>query len=328
MDSSTTVKRGTSKKNIASLVISAMMLALCLVMKFVTELIPFFNLPYGGSISLILIPLVLTALYCGPIWGGFVGVAYGLINFLIDGVVSWTPNSLAVALTFFLDYFIAFGVAFVAGFFRKAFFEKKIWVAPACITLVGVLRLISHFFSGVIVWTTAFNNNNEGPLVPDFSIGAVSYSLTYNLSYILPSIILSVIVIFLILNALYATFKMPVVVALIPESVKNEEKQPSKLPAFNVLAPYYLILVLAISILSCIPQLKVCGLGYFTLVASLGFIAYEIYSLVKVLKSEHTMKDLLPIIISISLAVVVLALSILGICSMYTYGSSFYAKAE
>ena len=65
----------------------AIMVALSMVLSVLSDLIPFLKLPNGGSFSLSMLPIFIFALRRGSIGGFVVGLAYSIINFLIDGMV-------------------------------------------------------------------------------------------------------------------------------------------------------------------------------------------------------------------------------------------------
>ncbi len=317
--SSTSSSRSFSKKSLADIVISAMMLALALAIKGISQLIPFSNLPYGGSITIILVPLCLVGLLCGPVWGIIVPVLFSVFNFLWDGVSSWTANTSAVILTLFLDYIVAFGFCGISSLFRKPFFEKKAYAPLLAVLLSGVLRLVSHFFSGVIVWNNIWDY--EGPIVMDWSKAGITYSLVYNTSYMIPTIILSLLVMAYLLKPMYTLFSMPLMQSLKPKSLETTDVKEDKLPSYRLLSFIFAFLFLAGSVLSLIPQLKMNYLGYFVAPLSLASTVYEIVRLIRNRKEKIEIYDILMIIVFM----MILALSILGILSRYTYGASFYS---
>lgn len=317
--SSTSSSRSFSKKSLADIVISAMMLALALAIKGISQLIPFSNLPYGGSITIILVPLCLVGLLCGPVWGIVVPVLFSVFNFLWDGVSSWTANTSAVILTLFLDYIVAFGFCGISSLFRKPFFEKKAYAPLLAVLLSGILRLISHFFSGVIVWNNIWDY--EGPIVMDWSKAGITYSLVYNTSYMIPTIILSLLVMAYLLKPMYSLFSMPLMQSLKPKSVISSDENDDKLPSYRLLSFIFAFLFLAGSILALIPQLKMNYLGYFVAPLSLASFVYEIVHMIRHRKEKIELYDILMIIVFF----ILLALAIVGILSRYTYGASFYA---
>jgi thiamine transporter len=146
--------RHKASKSLTSLTIAAMMLALAFVFALIVKRIPGMTFQNGGSISIAMVPLVLVAFYCGPIWGVFIGMAFGALDMLLDGGFVWNWESI------FLDYIFAFGMAGFAACFRKPFFEKRLWALIAGIVLFGALRFFCHFLSGCLVWTQAATDAN------------------------------------------------------------------------------------------------------------------------------------------------------------------------
>src|SRR3712207_157304 len=111
--------------------------ALAVALAFVLGLIKVFQMPFGGSISLEMVPLILLALRQGPLVGIVAGTAYGVLDLAIEPFVVHPVQVV-------FDYPLAFGVLGLAGFFpptvRGAIFG----------TVVAVLaRFLCHFVSGV-----------------------------------------------------------------------------------------------------------------------------------------------------------------------------------
>ena len=73
-----------SKRNLYSLVLCAILIAL----SFVLGMVKIIPMPYGGSITLFsMLAATLTGYFCGPKWGLTSGVALGLLNLIIDPVI-------------------------------------------------------------------------------------------------------------------------------------------------------------------------------------------------------------------------------------------------
>lgn len=322
MDTSSEVRvesRSKSKQAISKIVLSAMMLALAVVLEYVAKLIPFFSWPAGGSVSITMVPLIMVSLYCGPVYGTVIAIAYSVINFFIDGVTGWTPNVLAVCLSLLLDYVIGFGCCGLAAFFRRPFFEKKAWAPVAAVVLCCLVRLVSSVLSGVIVFTQGFDYDSASGLMTDFTLGGFIYSLTYNAGYMIPSMVLDVAIFIVLLKPIYTTFNTTVILPLLPEAVREDKK---KAITAHKLMPMYLVIQYVFGILSMIPQLKMYYLGYFGAVLGVGLLAYEIYDMTK----QKDEKDSLSHFIYLALIVIGLSLSIVGICSFVTYGQGFYTE--
>lgn len=304
--------RANGKKEISKIIISGSMLALAVMMEAISKAIPFFSWPMGGSVSLTMIPLILVGLYCGPVYGTLISMTFGALNFLMDGVISWTPNSLAVVLSLILDYLVGFGVCGTSSLFRKQFFDKKVYAIVLAVVLSGVLRFVSSFFSGMIVFTQGFDYESTSGLAVDFTLGGFTYSFVYNIGYMLPSIILDIICGLILLRALYTTFNTTLVKPLIPSDVKTGG---FVLPSFDKLLPFVLIIDAIIGIVASIPALKISYFGYFGLILTISILAYEIVKMVKEKKIDY---------LYLSLTLCALAVNLLGILSPYTYGQNAY----
>ena len=154
--------------------------ALAVALAFVLGLITVFRMPFGGSISLEMVPLILLALRQGP-WVGIVaGAAYGLLDLAIE------PVALHPVQVIF-DYPLAFGVLGLAGLFQPT-------VRGAILgTTVAVLaRFLCHFVSGVVFFAS---------YAPE-GWNVYLYSAAYNAAYLVPSLIVALIAVTVLLRAL------------------------------------------------------------------------------------------------------------------------------
>ena len=91
------------------LVYSAVAIALAVV----CSMIKLFEMPMGGSVTLLsMLFIVLIAYWYGPYVGIMTAVAYGLVQFVTEPIFYTIPQML-------LDYPLAFGALGLAGFFNK-----------------------------------------------------------------------------------------------------------------------------------------------------------------------------------------------------------------
>ena len=154
--------------------------AIAVALAFVLGLIKVFQMPFGGSISLEMVPLILLALRQGP-WVGIVaGAAYGLLDLAIE------PVALHPVQVIF-DYPLAFGVLGLAGFFQPT-------VRGAILgTIVAVLaRFVCHFLSGVVFFAS-YAPKGWNPYL---------YSAAYNAAYLVPSLIVALVAVVVLFRAL------------------------------------------------------------------------------------------------------------------------------
>jgi len=152
------------------LVFSAVAIAIAVV----CSMIKLFEMPMGGSVTLLsMLFIVLIAYWYGPYVGIITAVAYGLVQFVMEPIFYTLPQML-------LDYPLAFGALGLAGFFHKKKFGLQIGY------LVGVAgRFIFATLSGVIFFAS-YAPEGMNPWV---------YSILYQGSYLLPEAIVTLILI-------------------------------------------------------------------------------------------------------------------------------------
>ncbi len=152
-----------------------------------------YRLPWGGSLSLKILPLVYLAVVHGPRAGVAGGLAAGLVTLIVDPVIL---HPIQVA----LDYLLPYALLGIIGCFPA-------WPRLG-ILVAGVLRLASHVVSGA-VYFAAFTppelNRQVYELVRDYSGIALSpllqqwtapwlYALLYNASVVVPETILMILI--------------------------------------------------------------------------------------------------------------------------------------
>lgn len=165
--------RNTQKKaalTTKQLVYSAVAIALAVV----CSMIKLFELPMGGSVTLLsMLFIVLIAYWYGPYVGIMTAVAYGLVQFVTEPIFYTIPQML-------LDYPCAFGALGLAGFFYKKKWGLQIGY------VVGVIgRFLFATLSG-IVFFASYAPEGMSPIV---------YSISYQASYLLPEMIVTLIII-------------------------------------------------------------------------------------------------------------------------------------
>ena len=129
----------------------------------VTSLMKLFPMPMGGSVTLFsMLFIVLIAYWYGPYVGIMTGIAYGLLQFVLEPIFYTVPQML-------VDYPLAFGALGLAGFFNRAKHGLQIGY------VAGVLgRYVFAFLSGLLFFAD---------YAPQ-GMNAVVYSLLYNGSYL------------------------------------------------------------------------------------------------------------------------------------------------
>ncbi len=140
---------------------------ICVAMSFALSYIKLWDMPQGGSITLVsLLPMMLFAYLFGAKRGVFVGFAYGLLQAVQD---PWLIHPAQ----FLLDYPVAFASAGLAGLFRPVKAWNKLPQAQFTVgaVIAGVMRFICHVLSGVF----AFSVSAEGQNVWAFSLAYNAY---------------------------------------------------------------------------------------------------------------------------------------------------------
>ncbi|MBP5236470.1 MAG: energy-coupled thiamine transporter ThiT [Clostridia bacterium] len=200
-------------KTTLKLVTSAMLITLGTVISFICELIPFLNLPFGGTITVCsLLPIVIISWMYGLKWGFGSAFVYSVLQTVIGlKTVSalFIPDSdsymgLEVAIVIILiDYIAAFTSVGISGVFRKL---KSKTLALVLGSILGtVLCYLFHVLSGAVfygAWAEWFFTDT---IVKDWRISkaimenfsgtslAVVYSFIYNGCYMIPEIIITAV---------------------------------------------------------------------------------------------------------------------------------------
>ncbi|MBQ8576745.1 MAG: energy-coupled thiamine transporter ThiT [Clostridia bacterium] len=176
----------TDKKrtNLRALIECAIMVALSTVL----SLIKVYELPLGGSVTLLsMLPVCVLSIRLGLKWGIAGGFVYAVLQMLLDiaKVVTWglTPVSLIGCILF--DYLIAFTCVGIAGFFR----DRGRTGMVAGVVLALFLRFCSHLVSGTLIFDIWVPEEWSNPFL---------YSIVYNGSFMLPEMILTVAAVLLL----------------------------------------------------------------------------------------------------------------------------------
>ena len=173
----------TKNKPVYKLTFSAVMVALASAL----SLIKIYELPLGGAVTLLsMLPIVVISISLGLKWGVGSSFVYSLIQLFfgitLDGLLGWGLTATYLVGVIFLDYLIPFTVLGFAGAFAKKGYVGTL----AGISLVFVLRFVSHLFSGAILfgipekWADKFSN-------------VWLYSAAYNGSYMLPELVITLV---------------------------------------------------------------------------------------------------------------------------------------
>ena len=139
--------------------------ALFVVLAQLLDMIPVWRMPWGGSVSLCMIPFFVFACRWGVGAGLLSGFVLGVLQFIFAGGLALGWQSILG------DYIVAYTVLGVAGIFRK-----KRWSIYAGAVLGCAVRFMVHYVVGATVWAE---------YMPEMFFGMTMttpwmYSLLYN----------------------------------------------------------------------------------------------------------------------------------------------------
>ena len=140
------------------------------------SLIPLYKLPWGGSIDLAMLPIIIFCVRWGFGPAMAAGCAHGLLQMLLEGGIAIGWQSIIG------DFLVAYAVLGVAGLFRGKF--------CAAATVACTLRFLVHYVVGATVWAEYmpeqfFGLNMTTPWI---------YSALYNGAYMLPDLVILLVV--------------------------------------------------------------------------------------------------------------------------------------
>ncbi len=173
------MKRNRFKQQLLSMVEGALMLALAFALDIACKLIPG-PFPYGGGISVSVLPIIYFAYRRGTAWGLSAGAVFAVLQIITGWYLPPAGTWWAVLLCVLLDYLLAFSAAGLAPLFARPFGQKRVLGYAVGSAAVGVLRFLCSFASGVILWDS---------YAPD-GMNVWLYSLVYNGGYMLPNTVL------------------------------------------------------------------------------------------------------------------------------------------
>ena len=153
----------------------AIMVAIAQVLSYVK----LWEMPWGGSIVLSMVPLILFSVRWGLGSGLLASFAFGVLQFMFDGgfAIGWQ--------SIIGDYLLAFTVLGLAGLMKG----KNLGVFWG--TLIGgFARFLVHYVVGATVWAEYMPEEFFGMTMTSPWI----YSLLYNLAYMLPNIVITLVI--------------------------------------------------------------------------------------------------------------------------------------
>ena len=163
------------KSNLRSLCEGAIMVAIAQILSY----IKLWEMPWGGSIVLAMVPIILFSVRWGLGSGLLAGFVFGVLQFMFDGgfAIGWQ--------SIIGDYLLAFTVLGLAGLMKG----KKLGVFWG--TLIGgVARFLVHYVVGATIWAAYMPDTFFGMTMTSPWI----YSLLYNIAYMGPNIIITLVI--------------------------------------------------------------------------------------------------------------------------------------
>ena len=164
----------------SKIIFTARQLAFCgasIGLAFVLSNIKFTKLPMGGSITLFsMLVACLPGFWFGPILGIISGIAYGLLNLIVDPYILFPAQVI-------VDYILAFAALGLSGFFAKS---KNGLLKGYGIAILG------RYFFAVLSGCLFF-----GEYAADYNMSPLPYSLIYNGIYIFAEAFVTYIVLIL-----------------------------------------------------------------------------------------------------------------------------------
>ena len=169
-----------NSKKLRSLCEGAVLLAVAQIL----SLLKLWEMPWGGSVTLCMVPVILYAVRWGFGPGVLAGFVFGILQFVFDGgfAIGWQ--------SIIGDYLLAFSALGFAGLLRGKRYGAIVGTLAG-----GGVRFLVHYVVGATVWAAYMPEEFFGMTMasPWF------YSALYNLAYMVPNIIITVAV-FAVLN--------------------------------------------------------------------------------------------------------------------------------
>ena len=146
--------------------------ALMVVLAQVLDFFPLWKMPWGGSISLNMVPMIFFACRWGLGAGLLSGFVFGVVQFMYAGGIALGWQSILG------DYLVAYTALGLAGLFTG-----KNWSIYASAAVGCTARFLVHYVVGATIWAE---------YMPEVFFGMIMttpwfYSLLYNGAYMLPS---------------------------------------------------------------------------------------------------------------------------------------------
>ena len=150
--------------------------------------IKIFEMPFGGSVTLVsMLPFILISFRHGMKWGLFTGFVNSLLQMLLGFYAPPAGTVAAFVGVVLLDYVLAFTLLGLAGVIAKPFKNHLLGVAAGT-AAVCVIRFLCSFLSGALLWGS-YQESYEWAR----GMSVWLYSFIYNGSYMLPELLITTV---------------------------------------------------------------------------------------------------------------------------------------
>lgn len=149
----------------------------------ILSMIKLWEMPWGGSVVLAMVPIILFSVRWGLAPGLLSGFVFGVLQFMFDGGFAIGWQSIVG------DYLLAFAVLGLAGLMHGK--KNGIFVGTV---IGGIARYLVHLVVGATIWAA---------YMPDTFLGLQMgspwfYSALYNVVYMGPNIVITLVVFILL----------------------------------------------------------------------------------------------------------------------------------
>ena len=150
--------------------------------------IKIFEMPFGGSVTLVsMLPFILVSFRHSVKWGLATGFVNSLLQMLLGFYAPPAGTVAAFVGVVLLDYVLAFTLLGLAGVFAKPFTNHLLGVAAGT-AAVCVIRFLCSFLSGALLWGS-YQESYEWAR----GMSVWLYSFIYNGSYMLPELLITTV---------------------------------------------------------------------------------------------------------------------------------------
>lgn len=174
---------------VKDLVYMSMYVALCLVLDYVSQMIPFLQMPSGGSINLAVVPAIIASYHLGVKKGVTVGILWWVVGFIL-GLNNWFLNPAQ----YLFDYIIPAAICGVACLMPRIGKMSNIYTG---VIVVSLIRFACTLLSGAYFWPP------EGTVAG--TAAAWIYSLSYNSYYNLATMVVALILVPIVISRIKDT---------------------------------------------------------------------------------------------------------------------------